>query len=159
VPHPNISIDDPRAPDIRELLGRHLAFAHAHTPREAAHALDTNGLLDPALTLYSLRIDGELFGVGAIKQLDASDAELKSMHVAEAARGRGFGRATLEHLIGVARERGLDRLSLETGTMDSFAPARALYVRGGFTPCGPFGSYPPSPHSTFMTMSLVDSRP
>jgi putative acetyltransferase len=160
VPVGEITPDDPRADDVRELLERHLAFAHANTPPEDVHALDVDGLLDPAVTFFSFRRDGELLGVGALKQLDRHHAELKSMHTAQAARGRGVGRAMLGHLIGVARERGCRRVSLETGSMDAFAPARSLYAGAGFTPCAPFGEYSPSRSSTFMTLSLddLDSR-
>jgi putative acetyltransferase len=155
VPVAEITRDDPRAEDVRELLERHLAFAHANTPPEDVHALDIDGLLDPAVTFFSFRRDGELLGVGALKQLDRRHAELKSMHTARAARGQGIGRAMLGHLIGVARERGCRRVSLETGSMDAFAPARALYASAGFRPCGPFGDYSPSRSSTFMTLSLL----
>ena len=156
MPVGEITPDDPRADDVRELLERHLAFAHANTPPEDVHALDVDRLLDPAVTFFSFRRDGELLGVGALKQLDRHHAELKSMHTAQAARGRGVGRAMLGHLIGVARERGCRRVSLETGSMDAFAPARSLYASAGFTPCGPFGDYSPSRSSTFMTLSLDD---
>jgi putative acetyltransferase len=149
-----ISVDDPRAPDVRALLRRHLEFARAHTPPEDVHALDVDGLDDPAVTFFSFRRDGELLGVGALKQLDAQHAELKSMHTVEAARRAGIGRALVDHFVAVARERGYRRLSLETGDTPPFAPARALYTSAGFQPCGPFGGYPPSPNSAFMTLSL-----
>jgi putative acetyltransferase len=124
------------------------------TPPEDVHALDLDGLLDPTITFFSLRVDGELLGVGAIKQLDDRHAELKSMHTAVAARRRGVGRAIVEHLLAVAAERGVRRVSLETGSGDAFAPARALYTRAGFAPCGPFGDYRPSPNSAYMTRLL-----
>jgi putative acetyltransferase len=149
-----ISVDDPRARDVRALLERHLAFTNATSPPEDMHALDVDGLLDPAVTFFSFRRDGELLGVGALKQLDAGHAELKSMHTTAAARGRGIGRAMLAHLVGVARDRGCSRVSLETGSMPAFAPARSLYASAGFIPCEPFASYTPSPNSTFMTLSL-----
>jgi putative acetyltransferase len=155
VPEGEVSIDDPRAPDVRELLGRHLAFADLHSPPEDVHALDIEGLLDPAVTFFSYRSDGELLGVGALKQLDAQHAEVKSMHTTPAARGAGVGRAMLEHLMRVARDRGIQRLSLETGSMEAFAPARSLYARAGFIECEPFGDYVPSPYSTFMTLPLT----
>ena len=154
-----ISADDPRSADVRELLERHLEFANSHGPPEDVHALDLDGLLDPAVTFFSLRRDGELLGVGALKQLDGCHAELKSMHTAEAARGRGVGRAMVGHLIAVARDRGFRRLSLETGSMAAFAPARALYASAGFTQCEPFGDYSPSRNSTFMTLSLHSADP
>lgn len=154
-----ISVDDPRAEDVRELLRRHLVFANTHTPPQDVHALDIDGLLDPAVTFFSFRLGGELLGVGALKRLDGHHAELKSMHTAEAARGRGIGRAMVDHLIGVARDRGFRQVSLETGSMPAFAPARSLYAKAGFRPCGPFGSYRPSPSSTFMTLPLNGPDP
>jgi putative acetyltransferase len=149
-----ISIDDPRAADVSALLERHLAFGNLHSPPEDVHALDVAGLLDPAITFYSFRLNGELLAVGALKRLDAEHAELKSMHTAEAARGRGIGRAMLDHLIAVARHRGFRRVSLETGSMAAFAPARSMYAKAGFSECGPFGDYIPSPNSICMTLSL-----
>jgi len=149
-----ISIDDPRADDVCELLERHLAFANRHSPPEDVHALDVDGLLDPAVAFFSYRVGGELLGVGALKQLDPYHAELKSMHTAEAARGHGVGRAMVDHLLHVARDRGVRRVSLETGAMAAFMPARSLYANAGFVPCRPFGDYQESPNSVFMTLVL-----
>lgn len=154
MPAGKISIDDPEANDVRELLQRHLEFARTNTPPADVHALEIDALLDPAVTFVSFRLDWQLLGVAALKQLDASHGELKSMHTAQTARGRGIGRAMVEHLLGLARERGLDRVSLETGSQAAFAPARSLYSAAGFEPCPPFGDYRPSPSSTFMTISL-----
>jgi putative acetyltransferase len=154
-PAGEISEDDPRAPDVRALLQGHLEFANSHSPPADVHALDVSGLLDPAVTFVSFRRDGELLGVGALKQLDERHAELKSMHTAPAARGRGVGRAILDHLLVLARGRGCRRVSLETGSMAAFGPARSLYASAGFISCGPFGEYAPSPNSTFMTLPLA----
>jgi putative acetyltransferase len=154
VPDGEISIDDPRADDVRDLLAGHLAFANLHSPPEDVHALDEDGLLNPAVTFFTFRSHGELLGVGALKQLDSHHAEVKCMHTVEVARGRGVGRAMLDHLIGVARDRGFRRLSLETGSMSAFAPARSMYTNAGFSPCDAFGDYRPSRNSTFMTLSL-----
>jgi len=142
---------------VRALLERHLAFALSTTPPEHAFALDVDGLLDPAVTFYSFRADGALLGVGAIKQLDPRHGEIKSMHTAQAARGRGVGRAMLGRLLGVARSRGYVRVSLETGTMTEFAPARALYESAGFIACGPFADYRPSEDNCFMMLPLEAS--
>ncbi len=150
-----IAADDPSADDVRALLAVHLRFSHDVTPAGHVHALDVDGLRDPAVAFFSARRGGELLGVGALKHLDDAHGELKSMHTAAAARGQGVGRAMVEHLLAVARGRGYRRVSLETGTMDEFAPARALYERTGFVPCPPFGAYTVNPYSTCMTLELA----
>jgi putative acetyltransferase len=150
-----IAVDDPCAADVRALLQRHLEFARSTTPPEHVYALDTGGLQDPAVTLFSLRRDGELLAIGALRHLTDLHGEVKSMHTAAAARGRGAGRAMLAHLIAVARQRGYAQLSLETGSMPAFEPARALYASAGFAACGPFADYPASPTSTFMSLRLA----
>ena len=104
--------------------------------------------------MFSFRAHGILLGIGAIRCLSPDHAEIKSMHTAEAARGRGIGRAMLTHLLEVARTRGFRRVSLETGTTAAFAAARALYHSAGFISCGPFASYQPSDDNLFMTVDL-----
>ncbi len=154
MPEGRIGADDPRAADVTELLECHLAFAHRHSPPEDVHALGVEGLVDEDVEFFSFRRDGELLGVGALKRLDADHVEVKSMHTAERARRSGVAKAMVEHLIGVARRRGFRRVSLETGSMEAFAPARALYASVGFEACGPFADYVDSPNSAFMTMAL-----
>jgi putative acetyltransferase len=149
-----IARDDPTAPDVTALLVRHLEYSYEISPAEHVHALDIEGLLDPAVTFFSARRDGMLVGVGAIKALDQSHAELKSMHTVQAVRGQGVGTAMVGHLMGLARERGYERVSLETGTQDGFEPARAMYRKAGFETCEPFANYTSNPHSTCMTILL-----
>ncbi len=150
-----ISVDDPRREDVRALLERHRTFATGQVPPEDAHALDLNGLLDPSVTFFSFRLENaELLAVGALKELDREHAEVKSMHTAKSARRCGVGRAMIEHLIAVARQRGYRRVSLETGSMAAFSPARSLYASAGFTVCEPFGDYRVSPNSTYLTLAL-----
>jgi putative acetyltransferase len=149
-----IAVDDPRAEDVRTLLGTHLAFSQEVSPPGHVHALDVGGLLDPAVTFFSARRDGVLLAVGALKRLDESHAELKSMHTSEAVRGQGVGRAMVDHLLVVAADRRYQRVSLETGTADAFLPARALYAKVGFKPCEPYGGYTVNPHSTCMTINI-----
>jgi putative acetyltransferase len=149
-----IAEDEPDAEDVRDLLGVHLAFSQGTTPLEYSFALDADGLGDPAVTFFSARRAGVVVGFGALKALDAAHAEIKSMHVRQSERGRGVGRALLDHLLGAARDRGFRRVSLETGTTPEFAPARALYAGAGFRPCGPFADYRASPYNTFFTLEL-----
>jgi putative acetyltransferase len=67
---------------------------------------------------------------------------------------RGVASGILGHLIKEARRRGYRRLSLETGSMPAFEPARALYARFGFRACGPFTGYVEDPNSVFLTLEL-----
>lgn len=152
-----IAVDDPATPDISALLATHLEFAKEHSPPEHVHALDIEGLRRPNVTFFSLREGGRLLGVGALKELDPQHGEIKSMHTASLARGTGVGRAMLDYLIGEARRRGYRRLSLETGTMDAFAPARALYESAGFIQGEPFGDYWDNAYSVCMSLSLADA--
>jgi putative acetyltransferase len=145
---------------VQLLLQRHLDFANEHSPPEDVHALDVTGLLIPAITFVSVRDpNGDVLGVGAMRELDPLHGELKSMHTAAEARGQGIARAILMHLLDLATSRGYERVSLETGSMDAFAPARALYASVGFEVCPPFGDYWDSPNSTCMTLDLRTDRP
>lgn len=150
-----VAEEDPRRDDVRSLLVVHLEFSHAVTPPGHVHALGVDGLVDPSITVFAARDRGLLLGVGALRELDPSHGELKSMHTVASARGLGVGRAVVRHVVRVARERGYERVSLETGTYDAFAPARALYASMGFTPCEPFPDHTSNPHSTCMTLVLV----
>lgn len=150
-----IAPDDPRAADVAALLARHLAVMHAGTPPGHVYALPAEGLAGPAVTLLSARRDGTLLGVGALRALGRRHAEIKSMHTAAPARGQGVGRAILRRLLAEAQAAGCERVSLETGTMAEFAPARRMYAAAGFEPCAPFGGYAASPCSVCMTLVLA----
>ena len=149
--------DDPRADDVGALLQTHLAFSRGVTPAEYAFALDVEELADPSVTFFSARRDGALMGVAALKRLDQDTAEVKSMHTRGDERGRGVGRAILEHILDFARSEGYLVVNLETGTTEEFAAARALYASSGFRPCAPFGRYEASPYNTFMTLRLDEA--
>jgi putative acetyltransferase len=158
MPKRRIAIDDPTRDDVRALLETHLTFTRATTPPEDVHALDIEGLTSPDVSFYSMREGGALLGVGALRELDSDHGEIKSMHTAAAARGLGVGRSLLSHLIETSRARAYSRISLETGTMEEFAPARRLYQAAGFEVCPPFNDYPESPNSVCMTLSLEGDR-
>jgi putative acetyltransferase len=144
-------LSDPR---IVALLETHVTTALAQAPSESCHAFDVSGLQKPEITFWAAWDGEELLGVGALMDLGGGHGEVKSMHTAGAARGRGVGGAIICHIIDTARARGLKRLSLETGSMDYFAPARALYARHGFRECDPFGDYRCDPNSVFFTIDL-----
>lgn len=149
-----IQIDDPARSDVRALLEEHLRSMYELSPPESVHALDVHALQGPEITFWTVRDGDLLLGCGALKELDVSHGEIKSMRTPDNLRRRGAGRAVLAHLINVARERGYRRLSLETGSMESFSPAQRLYESFGFVTCPPFADYRLDPYSLFMTLSL-----
>ena len=152
----NITIrpDDLTGPQIHALLEEHLHHMHSMSPPESVHALDLSGLRRPEITFWTAWDDGTLAGCGALKALDAFHGEIKSMRVPQSYRGKGVGRAMLEHVLAEAKVRGYRRLSLETGAEDGFIPARTLYARYGFVECAPFADYREDPNSVFMTKAL-----
>ena len=149
-----IEIDDLTRPAIHALLNEHLRSMHALSPPESVHALDLESLRRPEITFWSAWEGPLLLGCGALMELSCMHGEVKSMRTPEAQRRTGTGRALLVHIIATARSRGYDRLSLETGSMAAFEPARRLYESAGFTETGPFGAYVEDPNSTFMTLAL-----
>jgi putative acetyltransferase len=98
-----------------------------------------------------MRREGAPIGMGALKRIDPTHAEVKSMHVLAEWRGQGLARRLLDLMIREGRVAGFARLSLETGSQGSFAAARGLYATAGFVVCPPFEGYGPDPNSVFMT--------
>jgi putative acetyltransferase len=139
---------------VLNLLQVHCDRARAETAPGSAHALDVGALKTPDVRFFTAWEDDVLLGCGAIKVFAPGDGELKSMHTAEAHRGRGVGDAMVRRLIEEARGMGLTRLSLETGSWPYFAPAHRLYQRHGFRDCPPFGHYAADPNSRFMSRDL-----
>ncbi len=146
--------DDLQGPEIIALLEQHLALMFSVSPPESVHALDLEGLRGQDVTVWTAWRRGRLLGCGALKELEPGHGEIKSMHTAAAFRGQGVGAAILLHLLDEARGRGYRRVSLETGSMPTFASARSLYRRHGFSTCPPFGDYADDPNSVFMTRLL-----
>ncbi|MBM7035531.1 GNAT family N-acetyltransferase [Vibrio ulleungensis] len=144
-----------RHPQIISLLEEHLSDMHATSPAESVHALDLTKLSTPDISFYSAWHEDTLLGCAAISQHCDKMAEIKSMRTTQASRNKGVAKALLNHLIETAKNRGYDELYLETGTMDYFKPARALYKSFGFTPCEPFADYQHDPNSTHMVLSLT----
>ncbi|MEO0459011.1 MAG: GNAT family N-acetyltransferase [Cyanobacteria bacterium P01_A01_bin.114] len=146
--------DDLTSQQIADFLQEHLDEMHATTPLESVHALDLEALRAHNITFWSVWQGDELVGCGALKALDASSGEIKSMRTARAHRGKGIASKMLEHIIQEAERRAYTCLNLETGAMPEFAPARALYTRYGFEYRGPFADYVEDPNSVFMTKKL-----
>ncbi len=152
----DVRLDDLSDPRIADFLEQHLRDMRAVSPPESKHALDLDGLRRPDIRFWSAWLDGELAGCVALRRLDAHHGELKSMRTAPQLRRQGLARNLLLHVLEQARAAGLRRVSLETGAMPFFAPARALYRAHGFVPCAPFGDYREDPNSVFMQCELSD---
>ena len=149
-----IEVDDLSRSTVHALLNEHLQHMRALSPADSVHALDLAKLRKPEITFWTAWDGSLLLGCGALKELDAKHGEVKSMRTPAAQRRKGAARAILAHIIDIAKLRGYERLSLETGSTESFAPAQALYARFGFSCCGPFADYVEDPHSVFMTLRL-----
>lgn len=152
----HIQLDDPARPDVMALLEEHLRNMHELSPPESVHALDVGRLKSPDVSFWTVREGDVLLGCGALKELDGTHGEIKSMRTPASLRRRGAGRAVLAHIVQEARCRGYRRLSLETGSMEAFAPAQRLYESFGFVCCDPFADYKPDPNSVFMTLALEE---
>jgi putative acetyltransferase len=149
-----IRTDDLRDEAVIGLLQEHLHCMSLVSPPESRHALDLDALRNPDITFWSVWNGSDLAGCGAIKELDAKHGEIKSMRTARAYLRQGVASQMLRHIIEEAKRRGYSRLSLETGSMDYFEPARTLYAASGFKYCEPFGNYLEDPNSVFMTKEL-----
>ena len=149
-----IAVDDLTGPQIAAFLEEHVQEMLSITPPESKHALDLEALRRPEITFWSVTDGGVLVGCGALKQLDAGHAEVKSMRTLAARKRSGIGSLLLGHIITEARRMGFTRLSLETGSADFFAPARRLYEKFGFRYCEPFADYRLDPLSVFLTRTL-----
>jgi putative acetyltransferase len=140
--------------DVKALLELHFGMMRSLSPPNACHVLPVDRLRDPAVTFWSAREDGELVGVGALKELEPGHGEVKSMRTSHRSLGRGVGRAVLHHIVAEAKTRCYRRLSLETGSTRPFAAALSLYESEGFVPCGPFNGYSATPFTRFFTRQL-----
>lgn len=146
--------DDLTGKKIADFLREHLEDINKITPPKSIHALDLGALRSPNVTLWTAWEKDELLGCGALKELDSTTGEVKSMRTAKAYRREGIAAKILEHIIQEAKKRSYDCLNLETGSFAEFASARALYRRYGFEYTNPFAEYTEDPNSVFMIKRL-----
>lgn len=149
-----IRLDDLSGPEVVELVREHLQGMRMITPLESVHALDLEQLKKPEITFWSAWEGNQLVGCGALKELNDKHGEVKSMRTSSSHLRKGVAKRILQHILNEAKQRGYEEISLETGSTDSFEPARRLYASFGFQYCKPFADYIDDPHSVFMTMKL-----
>ena len=141
-------------PAVIALLEEHHQDMLHHSPPESVHALDLSALSHADITFWAVWKNNEFAGCGALKELDNSQGEIKSMRTAKSFLRQGVAKLLVEHMIDQASSRGYQKLSLETGTMEAFLPAKKLYRQLGFEICPPFADYQEDPYSTFMTKNI-----
>jgi putative acetyltransferase len=146
--------DDLSSAEVAALLSEHLEGMARHSPPQSVHALEPDELRAPDVTFWTAWDNEELLGCGALKELDASHGEIKSMRTARAHLRQGVAETILQHLIDECRRRSYTWLSLETGSGAAFAPAISLYKKFGFEHCGPFSEYRAGSFSRLMTLKL-----
>jgi len=149
-----IHIDNLKDGLVIRLLEEHRREMFQYSPPDTVHALDAAALRKPDRTIWSAWINGKLAGCGALKELDVTHGEIKSMRTARTHLRQGVAAGLLTHILAIAKRRGYSRISLETGTPEAFAPARRLYEKFGFQPCAPFADYKAGPFSVCMTKTL-----
>jgi len=141
-------------PEVHELLVKHFIELRSVSPEGSAHVLDINGLKDPTIKFWSLWEDNTLVGSGALKFLDKSHGEFKSIRVNDKSRNKGNGIKIVNYLINEAKKLNIKRLSLETGAGDFFLPARKLFLTCNFRVCGPFSHYVDDVNSVYMDLLI-----
>ncbi|WP_129691262.1 GNAT family N-acetyltransferase [Gottfriedia acidiceleris] len=149
-----IKVDDLTGTEVAKLIGEHLQGMTQHSPPESIHALNLEGLKKPEITFWSVWEQSDLVGCGALKELDPLHGEVKSMRTSSAHLRKGVAKHMLQYIIEEAKSRGYKRISLETGSMEAFDPAKKLYELFGFKYCKPFAEYKDDPNSVFMTLEL-----
>ncbi len=155
MPDITLAVEPTDTPDILDLVETHRAFSLTVTPPEMAFAMPAHLAAAADMTMVTARDEGKLLGIGALRELEPSAGEIKSMHTAAAARGRGIAALVLDHLLSICRDRGYTEVFLETGSMPEMAAARRLYERAGFTRCPAYGEYEDNGINLCYSMPLV----
>ena len=146
-----IAVETPLQDDVRALVAALNEWALAQTPREFTHHMTVEQMAEPDTTVFIARDgSGAAIGMGALKRHSAELGEVKRMFTRPAVRGGGLAGEIVANIEALARREGLARLALETGAVESFAPAWRVYERAGFKRCGAFLDYPAdSPHNIY----------
>ena len=150
----SIKIVDPKDPEVAAIIAFHLSGMVENSPKDSVYALNASGLSDPQVQLFGAFIEDKCLSIGALKILNPTEGEIKSMRTVQSALGQGLGQSILQHIIQYAQNHGLETLMLETGTGHSFAAAHHIYKTHGFLPCPPFGGYAKSDFNRFFALTL-----
>ena len=140
--------------EVNHLLTKHFIELRSVSPDDSCHVLDIKGLKDSSIKFWSFWDNNQLIGCAALKFLDDEHGEFKSIRVEDNSRGKGVGEKIISHLIEVAKNEGIKRLSIETGAGDFFKSARKLFKKFGFKTCRPFADYKEDPNSCYFNLEI-----
>ena len=140
--------------EVNHLLTKHFIELRSVSPDDSCHVLDIKGLKDSSIKFWSFWDNNQLIGCAALKFLNDEHGEFKSIRVEDNSRGKGFGKKIISHLIEVAKNEGIKRLSIETGAGDFFKSARKLFKKFGFKTCRPFADYKEDPNSCYFDLEI-----
>lgn len=153
----SIAIETPLQDEVRELVRELNAYLNPLSPPEFQFQMTVEQMADSATTLFVARDEtGRAVGMGALKVESPRMAEVKRMYTRPEIRGQRIGVALLDAIVGLARDKGIAHLMLETGDVEGFEPAHRLYIRAGFTRRGAFLDYPESRYSAFFEKWLTE---
>lgn len=151
----SIAAETPLQDDVRRLVAELNAHMLPLTPREFQFQLTAEQMAEPPVTLFVARDgSGRAVGMAALKEHGDGLGEVKRMYTLPELRGQRVGARLLERIEGLAHDKGLSLLVLETGEAPGFEPAWRVYERGGFTMCGAVLDYPDSGYSRFYEKKL-----
>src|SRR5215208_177266 len=136
---------DPEEPDAQRCLRAYVAELNRRAPERGfdpsrGSTANPHEVRPPNGAFVVVYLRGEPIGCGAVKDHPGEVTDIKRMWIAESARGLGLGRRLLEHLEGIARERGSHEARLETG--DVLGEAIALYESAGYDEVEAFNDEP-----------------
>ena len=140
--------------EVNHLLTKHFIELRSVSPDDSCHVLDIKGLKDSSIKFWSFWDNNQLIGCAALKFLNDEHGEFISIRVEDNSRGKGFGKKIISHLIEVAKNEGIKKLSIETGAGDFFKSARKLFKKFGFKTCRPFADYKEDPNSCYFDLEI-----
>ncbi|HZM33455.1 MAG TPA: GNAT family N-acetyltransferase [Burkholderiales bacterium] len=142
------AVDDARTTEAaRELIGEYLHWIARLAKENYDLSIDVDAMVESDLNdrskfyppngrFYLVRYDGAYVGVGCLKRLAPSVAEIQRMYVRRHVRGIGAGRRLAQQLLDDARTIGYQAVRLES--LKVLSPAHTLYRSLGFVEIPPY---------------------
>jgi len=154
-----VTIETPLQDDVRDLVEALNAYMLPFAPPEFQFTMTVEQMAEPETTVFVARDEnGYAIGCGALKMHEDGVGELKRMFTRPEVRGKRVGSALVNAISDIAKDKGVSRLVLETGTGPGFDGAWRLYENSGFARCGVVLGYPESEYSAFFEKRLAEAH-